>query len=68
MQKGKAKSIALDRDLPLLVDYERARRELGNVSERHIHNLVQRGLLIRKKVGRRSTITRESLEQFAATK
>lgn len=32
-----------ERGLPLLLDIEHARRELGGISERHVYNLVARG-------------------------
>lgn len=57
-----------ERDLPLLVDYERARHELGDISERHLHNLIDRGQLVRVKLGRSARITSESVKKLAMGK
>lgn len=56
---------AAERDLPLLLDIERARRELGGISERHLYNLVARGQLERVKLGRSARITAESVRKLA---
>ena len=57
-----------ERDLPLLVDYERTRHELGGVSERHLYNLIDRGLLERVKLGRSAKITSASIMKLVSGK
>jgi hypothetical protein len=57
-----------ERDLPLLLDYERTRHELGDVSVRHLYNLIDRGLLERVKLGRSARITSASIMKLATSK
>lgn len=54
------------RDLPLLLDMERTCHELGDVSERHVYNLVNRGLLEKvEDVGRLFRVTSASVIKLA---
>ncbi len=49
---------------PIWVSRKEAARLLGNLSVRSIDYLLARGELAAKKVGRRTLITRASLERF----
>jgi hypothetical protein len=57
-----------DHDLPLLLSYKETARELGGISERHVHKLIKHGLLERVKLLRSARITRESVKRLAKAK
>jgi hypothetical protein len=62
----KIAKLTAERDLPLLLDMERTRYELGGVSERHVYNLVNRGLLEKADdVGRLFRVTSASVVKLA---
>jgi hypothetical protein len=57
-----------DHDLPLLLSFKRVCDELGGVSERHVHELVKRGLLEKVYLGRSVKITSRSVKKLAKAK
>lgn len=57
-----------DCETPLLFSMKRTCRDLGDVSERHIYNLIERGLLDRRKVGKSTKITSASVMRLVGRK
>lgn len=63
-----AAEVEAEGEMPLLLTIKRACHELGDVSERHVYNLINNNLLERIKLGRSSRITSASVRRLALPK